>query len=121
MQTGRLSGVDIFKETDLFSGVAKRPGVQKDDISVDLQKISPDIVAHTGARPYLRHIDLGIPVKDELVINGNNGILEIISGKVQVIMRTVQKILRSVSDYYQQERIQTVKSNTDRFSKNPEA
>jgi HSP20 family protein len=82
MQSGRLSGVDIFEETDRFRVVVELPGVQKDDISVDLQRTTLDIVAHAGAQRYYRHIDLGIPVRDEPVISGNNGIFDIILGKV---------------------------------------
>jgi len=82
MQGSWLSGMDIFEETDRLQVVVELPGVQKDDISVNLQATTLDIMAHAGERRYHRHIDLGIPVKDEPVINGNNGIFEIIFRKV---------------------------------------
>jgi len=81
MQGRWLYGVDIFEETDRFQVVVDLPGVQKDDISVDLQSTTLDIVAHAGAKRYHRHIDLGIPVRGEPVISGNNGIFEIIFKK----------------------------------------
>ena len=76
-----LYGVDIFDETDHFQVVVDLPGVQKDDFSVEMQSTTLDIMAHSGAKRYHRHIDLGIPVRCEPVINGNNGIFEIILGK----------------------------------------
>ena len=81
MPGGWLSGVDIFEEADRLQVVVELPGVQKDDISVDLQATTLDIMAHAGERRYHRHIDLGIPVRGEPVINGNNGIFEIVLGK----------------------------------------
>jgi len=82
MQAGTLSGVDIFDKADRLQVIVELPGVHKDDISVDLGSTTLDIVARAGARRYHRHIDLGIPVKGEPVICGNNGIFEIILGKV---------------------------------------
>jgi HSP20 family molecular chaperone IbpA len=82
MQTGRLSGVDVFEETDRFTVIVELPGAEKDDISVNLQTNALDIVAYAGTREYRRHIDLGFPVKSDPVITGNNGIFEIVLGKV---------------------------------------
>jgi len=82
MQSGTLSGVDVFDEADRLQVIVELPGVHKDDISVDLRRTTLDIVAHAGTRRYHRDINLGIPVKGEPVICGNNGIFKIILGKV---------------------------------------
>lgn len=82
MPAGFLSGVDIFDEADRVQVIVDLPGVEEHDMSVDVKATTLRISARAGDRYYHRHIDLGVPVKDTPVVHYNNGIFEIMLGKV---------------------------------------
>ena len=81
MQSGTLSGVDISDKADRLQVIVELPGVNREDISVNVKANAVKIVALAGAREYHKHIDLAVPVKDEPEIHYNNGILKILLGK----------------------------------------
>jgi HSP20 family protein len=81
MQSGTLSGVDIFDETDRLQVIVDLPGVSRENISVNVKANALKIVALSGAREYHKHINLDVPVRGEPKIHYNNGILLIMLGK----------------------------------------
>ena len=81
MQGRWLYGVDIFDEIDRLQVIVELPGVSKEDISVNVKANALKIVAMAGTRQYHRHIDLGVPVRNDPEIHYNNGVLEIMLGK----------------------------------------
>jgi HSP20 family protein len=81
MQSGTLSGVDIFDETDRLQVIVELPGVSQENIFVNVKANTLKIVALAGARRYHRHIDLKVPVRNDPEIHYNNGVLEIMLGK----------------------------------------
>jgi HSP20 family molecular chaperone IbpA len=82
MQAGYLSGIDIFDEADRVQVIVNLPGAEEHDLSVDVRENTLVITARSGDRDYHRDIDLGTPVKGIPEIRYNNGIFEIMLGKV---------------------------------------
>jgi len=69
---------DIFDEDDEIRIYAEMPGVNQEDIKLDLKEDILDISAQTGDRKYHKEILLPSKVQaDTLVSSFNNGILEI--------------------------------------------
>jgi HSP20 family protein len=69
--------VDIFEEAQRVQVIAELPGVDGNEISVDLKGTTLTIRAGRGERKYKKEIDLEIPVKGEPKTHYKNGILEI--------------------------------------------
>jgi len=69
---------DIFDEKEEIKIYAEMPGVNADDIKLDLKEDILDISAQTGDRKYHKEVLLPAKVKPEtLVSNYKNGMLEI--------------------------------------------
>ena len=70
--------VDVFDEKDHIRIIAEMPGVEKNDIKVDVKKDKLEIKASSGERKYVKHIDLPIHVDpDTLAASYKNGVMEI--------------------------------------------
>lgn len=70
--------VDVFDEKDHIRIIAEMPGVEKDDIKVDVKKDKLDIKASSGERKYVKHIDLPAHVdSDTMAVSYKNGVMEI--------------------------------------------
>ena len=70
--------VDVFDEKDHIRIVVEMPGVEKDDIKVDVKKNRLEIKAASGERKYVKHIDLAAHVDpDTLAASYKNGVMEI--------------------------------------------
>jgi len=69
---------DIFNEDQEIRIYAEMPGVNKDDIKLDIKEDILDIWAQTGDRKYHKEILLPAKVKtDTMSYSYNNGILEV--------------------------------------------
>jgi len=69
---------DVFDEDEEIRIYAEMPGVNKEDIKLDLREDILDISAQTGDRKYHKELLLPTKVKaDTLSSNYNNGILEV--------------------------------------------
>jgi HSP20 family protein len=82
MEQEREPMTDVFEEEQVIIIVAEMPGIEEDDIVLDLTDDILDISAERGARKY--HKELLLPVKaaaESMKMNYNNGILEIRIGK----------------------------------------
>ncbi len=70
--------VDVFDEKDHIRIIAEMPGVGKDDIKIDVKKDKLEIMASSGERKYVKHIDLTAHVDpDTLAASYKNGVMEI--------------------------------------------
>ncbi len=70
--------VDVFDEKDEIRVYAEMPGVNQDDIKLDLKGDILDISAKTGDRKYHKEILLPTKVKQETLTSSyKNGILEV--------------------------------------------
>lgn len=70
--------VDIFDEGDTVQVITELPGVEENDIKVDLKDDILNIFAEHGNRKYQKEILLSSKVKPEtLTISYKNGILEV--------------------------------------------
>lgn len=70
--------VDVFDEKDHIRIIAEMPGVEKDDIKIDVKKDRLEIKASSGERKYVKHIDLPADVDtDTLAVSYKNGVMEI--------------------------------------------
>lgn len=70
--------VDIFDEKEEIKIYAEMPGVNQEDIKIDLKGDILDISAETGDKKYHKEVLLPAKVKSEtLISNYKNGILEI--------------------------------------------
>ncbi len=70
--------VDVFDEKDHIRIIAEMPGVEKDDIKIDVKKDKLEIKASSGERKYVKRIDLPAHVDpDTLAASYNNGVMEI--------------------------------------------
>jgi len=69
---------DVFDEDEEVRIYAEMPGVNEDDITLDLKEDILDISAQTGDRKYHKEILLPAPVKtDTMSSSYSNGILEV--------------------------------------------
>lgn len=69
---------DVFNENHEIRIYAEMPGVNKEDIKLDLKEDILDISAQNGDRKYRKEILLPVKVKaDTMTSSYNNGILEI--------------------------------------------
>lgn len=70
--------IDVFDEDDEIRVYAEMPGVNQEDIRLDLKEDILDISAQTGDRKYRKEVLLPAKVQaDTMVSSYNNGILEI--------------------------------------------
>lgn len=70
--------VDIFEEEDIVQIIAELPGVEENNIKIDLKDDILNIFAEHGNRKYQKEILLSSKVKPEtLTVSYKNGILEI--------------------------------------------
>ena len=69
---------DVFDEAEEIRVYAEMPGVNEEDVKVDLKEDILDISAQSGDRKYHKEVLLPLKVKTEsLMSNYKNGILEI--------------------------------------------
>jgi HSP20 family protein len=69
---------DVFDENEEIRIYAEMPGVNQEDIELDLREDILDIAAQTGDRKYHKEILLPAKVQAETIVSSyNNGILEI--------------------------------------------
>lgn len=69
---------DVFDEDEEIRIYAEMPGVNQEDIKLDLKEDILDISAQTGDRKYHKEILLPAKVKAETLVSSyNNGILEV--------------------------------------------
>jgi HSP20 family protein len=69
---------DLFDEKEEVIIIAEMPGIEQDDIKLDLKDDILDIVASGKIRKYRKELLLPVKaVKENLTFNYNNGILEI--------------------------------------------
>ena len=69
---------DVFDEDEEIRIYAEMPGVNQEDIKLDLKEDILDISAQTGDRKYHKEILLPLKVQAETLVSSyNNGILEI--------------------------------------------
>jgi len=70
--------IDVFDEDEEIRIYAEMPGVNQEDIKLDLKEDILDISAQTGDRKYHKEILLPAKVQAETLVSSyNNGILEI--------------------------------------------
>jgi HSP20 family protein len=73
---------DVFDETEEIKVYAEMPGVNQEDIKLDIKEDILDISAQRGDRKYHKEMLLPVKVKSEtLISNYNNGMLEVIIKK----------------------------------------
>ncbi|MEN4007038.1 MAG: Hsp20/alpha crystallin family protein [Methanobacterium sp.] len=69
---------DVFKERDKLKIIAELPGVEENDINLDLEENKLTISADRPDRKYYKEISLPVPVQaDSLKSKYKNGILEV--------------------------------------------
>ena len=69
---------DVFDEKEEVRVYAEMPGINEEDIKIDLKEDILNISAKSGERKYHKEILLPVKVKPETLISGyKNGILEI--------------------------------------------
>ncbi|KPV63520.1 MAG: Small heat shock protein HSP16.5 [Candidatus Bathyarchaeota archaeon BA2] len=70
--------VDIFEERDHIKVMAELPGVEENEIKLDIEDGTLTISADTPARKYYKKVELPSPVKkDDVESSYRNGILEV--------------------------------------------
>jgi HSP20 family protein len=69
---------DMFDEKDEIVIIAEMPGIEENDLKIDLKEDILDISAERNARKYHKELLLPLKVeKEEMKVKYNNGILEI--------------------------------------------
>jgi len=69
--------VDVFEEADQLKVIAELPGVEEEDVKVELKEAALIISADTPHRKYHKEVALPCPVKGEPRTSYKTGILEV--------------------------------------------
>ena len=74
--------IDVFEDGDATTLIAEMPGVEPDDIKIDVRDDVLTISANKGVKKYRKEVLLShSPAKDKIKVTCNNGIVTIRCGK----------------------------------------
>jgi HSP20 family protein len=74
--------VDVFEEEDRLLIVAEMPGIEQEDVVVELSDRLLTFSAERGDRKYRKSVEVPANIgRDQLVVSCKNGIIEISAAK----------------------------------------